>query len=227
MHTDDGVTTIGGRHRGLRDQVLTEIRRRIVNGDYPPGERLTEERLAVDFGVSRNPVREALRVIEAEGFVTMTPRRGAVVSTPDVETISDLFAVRASIEATAARIAAERASAADIADLRSLLDAARKATDEADFSRVAQLNNDFHTRVIAITGNRWLVSISDALYLHVHWIFRLGAADRAPHSWVEHIRSVDAIEAGDPDRAEAEARAHLHAAAIAAVANAAQDWAQD
>ncbi len=223
MDLDDGVATIGGRHRGLRDQVLAEIRQRIVNGDYPPGQRLTEERLAVDFGVSRNPVREALRVVETEGFVTMTPRRGAVVATPDAETIGDLFAVRASLEATAARIAAERADATDIADLRSLLDAARKATDEADFSRVAKLNNDFHTRVIAISGNRWLVSISSALYLHVHWIFRLGAADRAPHSWIEHIRTVDAIEAGDPDRAEAEARAHLHAAALAAVANASRD----
>ncbi len=67
------------------------------------------------------------------------------------------------------------------------------------------------------------MAISSALYLHVHWIFRLGAAGRAPHSWVEHIRTVDAIEAGDPDRAEAEARAHLHAAALAAVANAGRD----
>ena len=154
MTVDDGFATIGGRHRGLRDQVLAEIRQRIVDGDYPPGQRLTEERLAIDFGVSRNPVREALRVVEAEGFVTMTPRRGAVVATPDAETIADLFAVRASLEATAARIAAERASATDIADLRSLLDAARRAMDAADFSRVAQLNNDFHMRVIAITGNR-------------------------------------------------------------------------
>ncbi len=219
MGMDDGVATIGGRHLALRDQVLAELRQRIVNGEYPPGQRLTEERLALDFGVSRNPVREALRVVEAEGFVTMTPRRGAVVATPDAETIGDLFAVRVSLEATAARIAAARASAMDVADLRSLLDAARRATDDADFSRVAQLNNDFHMRVIAISGNRWLGSISSALYLHVHWIFRLGAADRAPHSWVEHIRIVAAIEAGDTDRAEAEARAHLHAAALAAVAH--------
>jgi len=219
MGMDDGVATIGGRHLALRDQVLAELRQRIVNGEYPPGQRLTEERLALDFGFSRNPVREALRVVEAEGFVTMTPRRGAVVATPDAETIGDLFAVRVSLEATAARIAAARASAMDVADLRSLLDAARRATDDADFSRVAQLNNDFHMRVIAISGNRWLGSISSALYLHVHWIFRLGAADRAPHSWVEHIRIVAAIEAGDTDRAEAEARAHLHAAALAAVAH--------
>lgn len=70
--------TIGGLHVPLRDQVLVALRQRIVKGDYPPGERLTEDRLAEDFGVSRNPVREALRVVQAEGFVIVVPRRGAV-----------------------------------------------------------------------------------------------------------------------------------------------------
>ncbi len=221
MGDSEGTGTIGGRHLGLRDQVLAEIRQRIVDGEYLPGQRLTEDRLAEDFGVSRNPVREALRVVEAEGFVTMAPRRGAVVATPDPEAIGDLFAVRASLEATAARIAAERATPDDIAELRELLDAARVATDEGDFARVAQLNNAFHARVTSVTGNRWLASISSALYMHVQWIFRLGAADRAPHSWMEHIRIVDAIERGNPDEAEAESRQHLVAAARAAVANAA------
>ncbi|MEO7234399.1 MAG: GntR family transcriptional regulator [Lapillicoccus sp.] len=219
MREDDGAGTIGHRHEALRDQVLAEIRRRIVEGEYSPGTRLIEERLAADFGVSRNPVREALRVVETEGFVTLTPRRGAVVATPDAGTIGDLFAIRGSLEATAARLAAERATPDDVAALRDLLDAARRATDEQDFARVAQLNNDLHRMCIAITGNRWLMTMSSALYLHVHWVFRIGAADRAPHSWAEHIRIVDAIEAHDPDAAEAAVRVHLQAAATAAMAN--------
>lgn len=209
--------TIGARHLALRDQVLDELRRRIVNGDYPPGQRLTEERLAADFGVSRNPVREALRIAEADGLVTMMPRRGAVVATPDASTVADLFAVRSSLEPIAARMAAERATPGDVADLRSLLDAAREATAQDDFSRVAQLNSDLHMRVIAVSGNRWLTSIASSLYLHVHWVFRVGAAHRAPHSWQEHIRLVDAIEAGDADEAEAAARHHVDAAAHAAL----------
>ena len=76
-------SSIGDRHLSLRDQVLAELRRRIIAADYRPGERLTEDRLAEDFGVSRNPVREALRVVEAEGFVELQPRRGAVVASPD------------------------------------------------------------------------------------------------------------------------------------------------
>lgn len=66
-------TTIGTQHVALREQVLHELRRRIVDGVYPPGTRLTEERLAADFGVSRNPVREALRVAQSDGLVTLSP----------------------------------------------------------------------------------------------------------------------------------------------------------
>lgn len=212
----DGAT-IGGRHLPLRDQVLTVLRRRIVNGDYPPGERLTEDRLADDFGVSRNPVREALRVVEAEGFVIMVPRRGAVVASPDATTIADLFAVRGRLETLAARLAAERATPDDLAGLRRLLDEARVATEEEDFGTVAELNSAFHLKVIEIGGNRWLASIASALYLHVQWIFRIGVAQRAPHSWTEHIHLVDTIESGDPDVAEAAALAHVVAASAAAL----------
>jgi len=122
------------------------LRQQIVNGDYPPGERLTEDRLASDFGVSRNPVREALRVVQAEGFVTMVPRRGAVVSSPDASTLADMFIVRERLETIAARLAAERVTEADVARLRALLDAAREATDRLDFSRVAELNSELHLR---------------------------------------------------------------------------------
>lgn len=209
--------TIGAQDAPLRDQVLVALRQRIVNGDYAPGERLTEDRLAEDFGVSRNPVREALRVVQAEGFVVMVPRRGAVVASPDATTIADMFAVRERLETLAARLAAERATPADVADLRQLLDSARQATDEVQFARVAELNSQLHLKVIEISGNRWLSAMASALYLHVQWVFRIGAADRAPHSWAEHIRLVDAIEAGDPDAAEAAAMAHVDAASTAAL----------
>lgn len=208
--------TIGAQDVPLRDQVLIALRQRIVNGDYAPGERLTEDRLAEDFGVSRNPVREALRVVQAEGFVVMVPRRGAVVASPDATTIADMFAVRQRLETLAARLAAERATPGDVADLRQLLDQARQATDKVQFTRVAELNSELHLKVIQISGNRWLSTMASALYLHVQWVFRIGAAHRAPHSWIEHIRLVDAIEAGDPDAAEAAAMAHVDAASTAA-----------
>lgn len=222
MEEDVGVVaqagdTIGAQDVPLRDQVLVALRQRIVNGDYTPGERLTEDRLAEDFGVSRNPVREALRVVQAEGFVVMVPRRGAVVASPDATTIADMFAVRQRLETLAARLAAERATPDDVIGLRKLLDQARQATDKVQFTRVAELNSELHLKVIQISGNRWLSTMASALYLHVQWVFRIGAAHRAPHSWVEHIRLVDAIEAGDPDAAEAAAMAHVDAASTAAL----------
>lgn len=209
-------TPLGLRHQGLREQVLDELRRRIVDGVYPPGSRLTEDRLAEDFGVSRNPVREALRVAVADGLVTLSPRRGATVSVPDPSSVADLFAVRSTLEPLAARLAAERVTPADVARLRALLDEAARATDAGDLARVAQLNTDLHLAVVRLSGNRWLTSVVAPLYLHVQWVFRLGAEVRAPHSWREHIRLVDAIGAGDPDRAEEAARSHVEAAARAA-----------
>jgi DNA-binding GntR family transcriptional regulator len=212
------VRTIGADHVALREQVLSELRRRIVDGDYAQGERLTENRLADDFGVSRNPVREALRVVESEGFVEILPRRGAVVATLDETAIRDLFAVRKQLETLAAGLAAERATEDDVARLRALLAEANKATEAGDLARVAELNSALHVAVIDISGNRWLASLSSAMYHHVHWVFRVGAAQRAPHSWEEHIRLVDAIAAGDADAAVAAAEAHVEAAAAAALA---------
>jgi DNA-binding GntR family transcriptional regulator len=212
------VRTIGADHVALREQVLSELRRRIVDGDYAQGERLTENRLAEDFGVSRNPVREALRVVESEGFVEILPRRGAVVATLDETAIRDLFAVRKQLETLAAGLAAERATEDDVARLRALLAEANKATEAGDLARVAELNSALHVAVIDISGNRWLASLSSAMYHHVHWVFRVGAAQRAPHSWEEHIRLVDAIAAGDAEAAVAAAEAHVEAAAAAALA---------
>jgi DNA-binding GntR family transcriptional regulator len=212
--------TIGAEHLPLRDQVLNALRDAIIDGDYAAGERLTEDRLAADFGVSRNPVREALRVAETEGFVEILPRRGAVVASLDDTAITDLFAVRERLEPLAARLAAERADPAGVAALRGLLDQAREATEREDLVKVAELNSALHVHILELSGNPRLTSIAKGLYLHVQWVFRLGAARRAPHSWQEHIQLVEAIESGDPDRAEATARAHVDAAARAAHENA-------
>lgn len=100
-----------------------------------------------------------------------------------------------------------------MARLRTLLDQAQAATEAQDLDRVAELNSALHLAVIAISGNRWLASISAAMYHHVHWVFRVGAAQRAPHSWVEHIRLIDAIAAGDRPAAVEAAREHVAAAA--------------
>lgn len=218
--------TIGARHVPLRDQVLAALRERIITGVYAPGERLTEERLAVDFGVSRNPVREALRTAEAEGFVRVQPRRGVLVASPDETTIRDLFIIRARLEPLAARLAAERATPEEIAALRGLLDEARAATDACDLSAVAVLNSALHQKVIDIGGNVWLSAITSSLYRHVQWVFTLTVNSRAPHSWTEHQRLVEAIAGHEPDAAEELATEHVAAASVAALRGREEDGAQ-
>lgn len=207
---------IGDSQLALRDRVLDELRERILNGTYAPGERLTEERVANDFGVSRSPVREALRVISTEGLVRINPRRGAEVATPDPVATRDLLSVRARLEPLAARLAAGRATAADIAALRTLLDRSRRATEEGDLAAVTDLNSAFHMEVVRIADNAWLSAFSRRMYLHVQWVFRLSADHRAQPSWREHIAIVDAIEAGDADGAESLAAIHVQAASAAA-----------
>jgi DNA-binding GntR family transcriptional regulator len=204
----DTTTTTGGGYQGLRDRVLTQLRRRIADGEYAPGERLTEDRLADDFGVSRNPVREALRVVETEGFVVVEPRRGAVVAALDDKAVRDIFAVRERLEPLATGLAAERATADDITGLRALLDRASAATDAGDLDAVAWLDGDLHLRIVEIGRNRWLTAIATALYHHVHRALRGGPVPREPHSWREHVPLVEAIAAGDCEAATDVARRH-------------------
>ena len=212
--------TLGDAQTPLRELVLEEMRRRVVSGHYSPGERLTEERLCEDFGVSRSPVREALRALEYDGFIDRVPRRGVVVATPDVERIADLLALRSSLESLAARMAALRAEPDDIEALRALLDESAVATERGELDRVAELNSALHMAVLRASRIPWLASVAVPLYLHVHWVFRFTAAERAPHSWREHIRLVDAIAEGDAEGAENAALRHVAKAQEAAMAKA-------
>ncbi len=100
--------TVGRVHQPLRSLVSDELRRLVVTGELPPGSRIVEDRLAERLGVSRNPVREALQALAAEGFVEILPRRGAVVAQITPEQAEDLFDVRTALEPLAARLAARR-----------------------------------------------------------------------------------------------------------------------
>jgi DNA-binding GntR family transcriptional regulator len=219
MATDDGtanrVTTIGEEHRPLRDKVVTELRRRIIECDYAPGHRLTEERLADDFGVSRNPVREAIRVLEREGFLVAVPRRGAVVASISASDVEDIFDVRMSLEVLAAQLAAQRIGNEDSASLDRLVARAVAAVTVADLSA---LNTAFHAEVCRLAGNSLLANMMESLHDRLQWIYRQSAVDRAPHSWTEHEALAAAIRAGDVEAAAHAAHTHVLAAREAALA---------
>ena len=213
----DGPRTTGGGQSALRDRVVAELRRRIAEGTYAQGERLTEDRLAEDFAVSRNPVREALRVVETEGFVIVEPHRGAVVARLDDRAVRDLFAVRERLEPLAAGLAAERATAEDVADLRRLLERANAATLAEDDGELAWLDGTLHLRVVEISRNRWLTSVATAMYHHVHRALNSGRGRCEPHSWREHLPLIEAIASGDCAAATEVARRHAEAATREAI----------
>jgi len=208
---------IGTAHRPLRDKVVDEFRRRIIDGVYEPGDRLTEERLADDFGVSRNPVREAIRVLEAEGFLHAQPRRGAVVASLSVRDVEDLFDVRLSLETLAATLAAERAGANGAAALTKLLARARTTRRTAD---LAALNTRFHSEICALAGNALLTGLMESLHGRLQWVYRQSVETRAADSWAEHRELADAILAGDAEAAGRAARSHVLAARASALARA-------
>lgn len=203
---------VGEQHRPLRDVVCDEIRSQIIAGVHPPGGRLVEDRLAEDLGVSRNPVREALRVLEAEGFVQMLPRRGAVVAELSRDEVLDLFEIRIALEGLAARLAAEKASAEEVALIRKLLDQRRTAVEKRDESKLRDLNTRFHEMVIAASGNRQLAEIMLPLRGRMTWVYAVSKLTGWHRSMEEHHGVLDAIEARDGEVAAQRSMAHVTAA---------------
>lgn len=196
----------------LRRLVSDELRRLVITGELLPGTRIVEDRLAARLGVSRNPVREALQALAAEGFVDILPRRGAIVAQVTQAEAEDLFDVRAALEPLAARLAARRSDAAGHARLREVLERARRATDAGELDVLAACNTAFHSLIVELSGNDYLELLVAPMALRVQWVFRTSAASRAPHSWTEHGELLRAIVARDEDYAEAVARSHVTAA---------------
>lgn len=213
------MKTLGEERLPLRQEVADILRRRITDRELLPGAKLVEHLLAEELGVSRNPVREALLILESEGFVTTLPRRGVVVRNIDERTVRELFEIRAGLEAMAARLAAARVASGeeDCARLREIVDASRTATDSGDLTEVSRLNQAFHVEIVRMTGNRALAELMRPVLWRIRWVFRVSAETRAPHSWTEHLELLKALSQGDPDAAREAALEHVQRAGAAAV----------
>lgn len=193
----------------LRDQVAEELRARIADGRYAPGERVYEYAIAAELGVSRLPVREAIRMLQSEGFVSVQPRRGVVVRTLDPRAVRDLFDVREALEVLAARLAAERADAGALRGLGTLVEAGRRALEDADDERIAATNTAFHDEVYRLAGNALIAEVLEPLIGRLHWLFRQNVEQR--RVFAEHERLYEALVARDPERAATVALEHIRA----------------
>ena len=202
-----------GPGRASRSEyVLEQIREAIHNGDYDPGERLTETELAERLGVSRTPVREALRRLESDGLLVFEPWRGVVVAELDRQQVGELYAMREVLEGTAARLAAKHISEAEMGLLESLL--AKEAKQLKKPAELAGTNRQLHHAIYASALNRYLMqtlsTLRNSLALLRGTTFSVPGRARVAHR--EHKAIVTAILARDGVSAEDAARAHIRGA---------------
>jgi DNA-binding GntR family transcriptional regulator len=192
----------------LRQSVYEAILEMIVNRTLGPGQHLVENELAVTLGVSRQPVREALQWLKNDGWVDLRPAHGAFVHAPTAEEADQLLAVRTLLEAEAARLAALHAGESDIAGMRELCQRGIDALESDDVDGMVAANADLHAAVAHASGNRVLVELAGQVDRRVRWYYTPVARNRGGQSWKEHAELVDAIAAGDADRAAAIMRDH-------------------
>ncbi|MBO1330877.1 GntR family transcriptional regulator [Streptomyces sp. VRA16 Mangrove soil] len=191
----------------LRDQVCEGIRDRIIDGQLRPGDRLLERDVAEEFGVSRIPVREAIRVLLSEGFLEAVSARKIVVKQLSFQDVLDLFDLREALEVVAVRRAAERAQQRQIDALGRLLTSAEKATRSGRADRISRANNAFHQHIVEIAGNALLASTLQPLEGRMRWL--LQQVDDPSAVWQEHSALYEAIAARDVDLAADRALRHV------------------
>lgn len=192
------------------DLVYKSIVNGIKKGDYLPGDRIVISRVARENGCSEIPVREALRRLESEKLVELLPNRGAVVSRVSKSFLEQLFAVKAILEGGAVRLAADSITPASLKRLRTLAADMVAAYEAGNLKQCSALNHKFHITLYRTTGNDVLVSYIDELWNKWptgHY------ANAIPDDWYkvsmqQHFELLDALEAGDKDKAEEIIRYH-------------------
>jgi DNA-binding GntR family transcriptional regulator len=197
----------GPQGNGAYRRLLEEISR----GDLLPGARLRETELAERLSISRTPVREAIRQLEADGLVAHVPRQGATIRVLDYTEVMELYEMRAVLEGTAARLAARAASDLELDELAALNE---ELAATEDLRLAYDLNRQFHLTLLDAAKNRYLVKSVNALQktLLILGSSTLVEAERASQAVKEHADVLDALKDRDGARAEALMRAHIEAA---------------
>jgi DNA-binding GntR family transcriptional regulator len=196
------------------ERVYRELKRRIISGELPPSARLVELNFASEFGVSRTPVREALKRLEAENLALVDPTRGLVVHEPGPSEIEDIYLLREVLDGLASRLAAQRISDEEIARLQMIVDTMREAIGGEHQGTVVNANMAFHDVIYRAAGNQMLSRVARDLRDFVRRFSgeALASADRADEILAEHVAMLDAFRRRDPDAAEKSSNAHMRRA---------------
>ncbi|MGI6550907.1 MAG: GntR family transcriptional regulator [Syntrophomonadales bacterium] len=198
-------------YQPLRELVFEALRDAIIKGILKPGERLMEVQLAEELGVSRTPVREAIRKLELEDLVVMIPRKGAYISGISMKDIADVFEVRAAVEALAAGLAAERITDEELEELERILVKKAEIIEANDLDRLVEIDTQFHECLYQASRNAKLVQIINNLSEQIHR-FRstsLASPGRMKEALEEHRKIVEAISERNIALAQSLAQEHI------------------
>ena len=194
----------------LHEEVVARLREKLIDGVMPPGSRVPERDLCAEFGVSRTPLREALNRLASDGFLLATANRGYHVRPLDAEQVLRLYEYRVVLEVGALRLSAERATPEALEALR---DFARRSRDEpeddAQALRLLSLDEEFHERLAALSGNGELVRALRGLNERIRFVRWIDMQNRRGGTQGEHLEILRLLAGGEGEAAEALLRRHI------------------
>ena len=210
MGTDFEVTM--DEYLPLRDVVFNTLSRAILRGEFKAGERLMEIQLANKLGVSRTPIREAIRKLELEGLVLMIPRKGAEVAEITEKNLRDVLEVRCALEELAVQLACERIDGEGVKELRDAGLHFKEVLDSDDITQIAQADEAFHDVIFTATGNSRLIQLLNNLreQMYRYRIEYLKKKECYPILIAEHKEILDAIAGRDKERATRVTSQHIN-----------------
>lgn len=195
----------------LYQEVAERLRERIFSHELPPGSWVDEQALADDYGISRTPLREALKVLASEGLVTLKPRRGCYVTEISERDLDEIFNVMALLEGQCARLSAQKASEGDLDRLREMHANLEKAAVDGKIDAFFDANQAFHQALQELSDNRWLLHVIEDLrkVIKLSRHYSLFSEGRLEQSLAEHRDLLAALSARDAVRAEELMRTHI------------------
>lgn len=201
-------------YKPLREVVFDSLREAIIGGVLRPGERLMEIQMAEELGVSRTPVREAIRKLELEGFVVMMPRKGAYVAGISLKDIADVFEVRVSLEALASGLAAERITGEELEELERILVRKAELITDGNLAAFVESDTQFHDSLYRCSRNQRLIQMLNNLQDEIQRFRSVSLAfpGRMQEALEEHRKIVEAVAERNVSEAQAAAWEHIEKA---------------
>jgi DNA-binding GntR family transcriptional regulator len=200
-------------HQQLSQLVTARLRDQILAGEFAPGDRLVEGRIAEDLDVSRVPVREALRALAAEGLVEIRPRHGAVVASLEPSAAREMVQIRATLEGLNARLAAEHRTPRLLEQIEQVLAEGRTRLESDERNGLQDLNTRFHDLLYAAGANAMLAELMRSLRERTQRLFIETSEDEVQQTWEEHAAILRAVQSGDAALAALLAERHVMRAA--------------